>query len=132
MGNIDIKSMQDIRASAAAGTVKYSMSSDTFVLEAAMSLTLKAGASSINIGPAGILITGTPMVLINTGGGSASAAQQAKVQAVPGKLADRKMKGAEGALVGNMSKQSKPNGVEPWVMNLYREEFANQSHADQL
>ncbi len=98
-GNIDVVSMQDIRASAAAGTVKYSMSNGMFVLEAAMSMTLKAGASSINIGPAGISITGAPMVLINSGGGggSASAAQKAKVQAVLDKLADRKSKGAAGA-----------------------------------
>ncbi len=107
-GNIDLIAMQDVRASAAAGTVKYSMSNGSFVLEAAMSMTLKAGASSISIGPAGIsiagaptvTITGSPMVMINSGGGgggSASAAQKAKVQAVLDKLADRKLKGAEGA-----------------------------------
>jgi type VI secretion system secreted protein VgrG len=49
-GSTDIESLSDVRCSAAAGTVKYSMSSGMFNLEAAMSITLKAGASSINIG----------------------------------------------------------------------------------
>jgi type VI secretion system secreted protein VgrG len=97
-GSTDLESLSDVRWSAAGGSIKYSMSSGMFNLEAAMSITLKAGASSISIGPAGISITGTPMVLINSGGGdgSASAAQKAKVQAVLDKLADRKMKGGEG------------------------------------
>jgi type VI secretion system VgrG family protein len=115
-GSTDLESLSDVRWSAAAGTVKYSMSNGMFNLEAAMSITLKAGASSISIGPAGISITGTPMVLINSGGGggSASAAQKAKVQAVLDKLADRKAKGGSGAwtdprklgaLAGNTSKK---------------------------
>ena len=36
------------------------------VLEASVGITLKAGASSITISPAGIMISGTPMCLINT------------------------------------------------------------------
>ena len=49
------------------------------IIEAGMQLTIKAGASFIDIGPAGITISGTPMVkivggpmvMINSGGGSA-------------------------------------------------------------
>lgn len=37
-----------------------------FVVEASVGITLKAGASSITISPAGIMISGTPMCLINT------------------------------------------------------------------
>jgi type VI secretion system secreted protein VgrG len=119
-GSTDLESLSDVRWSAAGGSVKYSMSSGMFNLEAATSITLKAGASSISIGPAGISIIGAPMVLINSGGGggSASAAQKAKVQAVLDKLADRKMKGGEGGwtdprklgtLAGNTSKKGGAN-----------------------
>jgi type VI secretion system secreted protein VgrG len=43
------------------------------VIEAGMELTLKAGANFIDIGPAGIFISGTPMVFINSGGAAGSA-----------------------------------------------------------
>jgi type VI secretion system secreted protein VgrG len=42
------------------------------VIEAGMELTLKAGANFIDIGPAGIFISGTPMVFINSGGAAGS------------------------------------------------------------
>ena len=42
------------------------------VIEAGVMITLKAGASSIVIGPAGISIVGTPMVMINSGGSAGS------------------------------------------------------------
>lgn len=38
------------------------------VIEAGMQLTIKASGSFINIGPAGVAISGTPLVLINSGG----------------------------------------------------------------
>jgi len=44
----------------------------TMVLEAGMQLSLKAGSSFIDIGPAGIAISGTPMVMINSGGSAGS------------------------------------------------------------
>lgn len=43
------------------------------VIEAGMELTLKAGANFIDIGPAGIFISGTPMVFINSGGAAGTA-----------------------------------------------------------
>jgi len=43
------------------------------VIEAGMELTLKAGSNFIDIGPAGIFISGTPMVFINSGGAAGSA-----------------------------------------------------------
>ena len=42
------------------------------VIEAGVMITLKAGASSIVIGPAGVSIVGTPMVMINSGGSAGS------------------------------------------------------------
>lgn len=45
-------------------TIKASV----IVLEAASSLTLKCGGSSININPGGIQIVGTPMLMLNSGG----------------------------------------------------------------
>lgn len=46
----------------------------TLVLEAGMQLSLKAGGSFIDIGPAGVAISGMPMVLINSGGAAGSGA----------------------------------------------------------
>jgi len=42
------------------------------MIESGMQLTLKAGGSFINIGPAGIAISGAPMVLVNSGGAAGS------------------------------------------------------------
>jgi type VI secretion system secreted protein VgrG len=44
----------------------------TMVLEAGMQLSLKVGSSFIDIGPAGIAISGTPTVMINSGGSAGS------------------------------------------------------------
>ena len=44
----------------------------TVVIEAGMELTLKAGGSFIDIGPAGIAISGAPLVMINSGGAAGS------------------------------------------------------------
>ncbi len=44
----------------------------TVVIEAGVELTLKAGSNFIDIGPAGIAISGTPMVMINSGGSAGS------------------------------------------------------------
>jgi type VI secretion system secreted protein VgrG len=44
----------------------------TVVIEAGLELTLKAGSNFIDIGPAGIAISGTPMVMINSGGSAGS------------------------------------------------------------
>lgn len=44
----------------------------TMVLEAGVQLSLKAGSNFIDIGPAGIAISGTPMVMINSGGSAGS------------------------------------------------------------
>jgi type VI secretion system secreted protein VgrG len=44
----------------------------TMVLEAGVQLSLKAGGSFIDIGPAGIAISGAPLVMINSGGSAGS------------------------------------------------------------
>ena len=44
------------------------------VIEAGVMLTLKAGGNSVVIGPAGVSITGSPLVMINSGGGAGSGA----------------------------------------------------------
>jgi type VI secretion system secreted protein VgrG len=42
------------------------------VIEAEMELTIKASGGFVNIGPSGVTISGTPMVLINSGGAAGS------------------------------------------------------------
>jgi hypothetical protein len=46
----------------------YSLKAMNVVIEASIGLTIKAGSSFISINPAGIQISGVPLVLINSGG----------------------------------------------------------------
>ena len=55
-----------------AGQAIYLKAGMTVVIEAGVELSLKAGSSFIDIGPAGVTISGSPLVLINSGGSSAS------------------------------------------------------------
>ncbi len=55
-----------------AGTAIHLKAGTTMVLEAGVQLTLKAGGSFIDIGPAGIAISGAPLVMINSGGSAGS------------------------------------------------------------
>jgi type VI secretion system secreted protein VgrG len=77
-GNVSlaVTGKQDVTAMA------YALKTDTTihlnagmsaVIEAGLELTLKAGSNFIDIGPAGIFISGTPMVFINSGGAAGSA-----------------------------------------------------------
>lgn len=60
-----------------AGMAIHIKAGTTLVLEAGVQLSLKAGGSFIDIGPAGVSISGVPLVNINSGGaaGSGSGAQ---------------------------------------------------------
>ncbi len=69
-GNQDVTNMAYAMKSNTAIHLNAGMSA---VIEAGMELTLKAGANFIDIGPAGIFISGTPMVFINSGGAAGSA-----------------------------------------------------------
>jgi type VI secretion system secreted protein VgrG len=55
-----------------AGQMIHLKAGMTVVIEAGVELTLKAGSNFIDIGPAGIAISGTPMVMINSGGAAGS------------------------------------------------------------
>ena len=55
-----------------AGQVIHLKAGMSIVIEAGEELTLKAGSSFIDIGPSGIAISGTPMVMINSGGAAGS------------------------------------------------------------
>jgi type VI secretion system secreted protein VgrG len=55
-----------------AGTAIHLKAGTTMVLEAGVQLSLKAGGSFIDIGPAGIAISGAPLVMINSGGSAGS------------------------------------------------------------
>jgi len=62
------------------------------VIEAGMQLTIKAGSSFIDINPGGIFISGTPVVMINSGGsagsGSGSSPDAPKAPTAPKEAAD--------------------------------------------
>ncbi len=76
-GNADVKSSQN--AALEAGMNVHVKGGMVVVIEAGMQLSLKAGANFIDIGPAGVSISGMPLVNINSGGaaGSGSGAQAA-------------------------------------------------------
>jgi type VI secretion system secreted protein VgrG len=69
-GNQDVSNMAYAMKSNTTIHLNAGMSA---VIEAGVELTLKAGANFIDIGPAGIFISGTPMVFINSGGAAGSA-----------------------------------------------------------
>ena len=75
---ISIKSGTDINGKAGmnyamdAGMNVHIKGGMTVVIEAGMQLSLKAGSNFIDIGPSGVSISGTPMVMINSGGSAGS------------------------------------------------------------
>jgi len=85
-GNLNVKAAQNVSIQAGqniyeksgqnfaheAGMAIHLKAGMTMVLEAGVQLSLKAGSSFIDIGPEGIAISGTPMVMINSGGSAAS------------------------------------------------------------
>lgn len=78
-GTVSLKAGQDVQEKVGnnygldAGMQVYLKAGMTAVIEAGMSLTLKVGGNFVNIGPAGVSISGT-MVLINSGGAADSGA----------------------------------------------------------
>ena len=73
--SLQVGSKQDVKVGTAyaleAGTTVYIKAGATLVLEAASQLSLKVGGNFIDIGPAGVSIKGT-MVMINSGGAAGS------------------------------------------------------------
>jgi type VI secretion system secreted protein VgrG len=69
--NVQIKVGQDYAVDA--GTEIYLKAGTNLVVESGTSLTLKVGGNFINIGPSGVAISGT-MVMINSGGAAGSGA----------------------------------------------------------
>jgi type VI secretion system secreted protein VgrG len=70
-----------------AGQAIYLKAGMTVVIEAGVELSLKAGGSFIDIGPAGVTISGSPLVLINSGGSAGSGTACNLVSALAPKLA---------------------------------------------
>lgn len=63
-------------------------------IEAGISITLKAGASFIEIGPAGVTIVGSPLVMINSGGSPGPLTAQPEAPQNPKEADDRQPPGA--------------------------------------
>lgn len=102
-------------AAIAAGTEIHLKAGMSAVIEAGMSLTLKAGGAFITIGPAGVTVSGTP-VMINSGGSAGSgsgAAPEAPAQpreAINGEAGeiDKRAKGTKAAEHETQSLKSHP------------------------
>lgn len=69
------------------GQALYLKAGMNVVIEAGVELTLKAGSNFIDIGPAGIAITGSPLVLINSGGAAGAGVAGNVVSALAPKAA---------------------------------------------
>jgi type VI secretion system secreted protein VgrG len=83
-------------------------------IEAGISITLKAGASFIEIGPAGITIVGSPLVMINSGGSADPLTAQPDSPKDP-KEADERQPG--GALTKASAKQPPGPGAPPVLVS---------------
>jgi type VI secretion system secreted protein VgrG len=68
----------------------------TMVLEAGVQLSLKAGGSFIDIGPAGIAISGAPLVMINSGGSAGSGSGSSPTDPAAPKDPDQADDGSKG------------------------------------
>jgi type VI secretion system secreted protein VgrG len=68
----------------------------TMVLEAGVQLSLKAGGSFIDIGPAGIAISGAPLVMINSGGSAGSGSGSSPTDPAAPKDPDQAEDGSKG------------------------------------
>lgn len=79
-GTVSLKADQDLQEKIGmnwgfeAGQAIHLKAGMTVTIEAGLSLTLKAGSNFINLGPQGIAISGSPTVLINSGGTPGSGA----------------------------------------------------------
>ena len=65
---MDMQEKVGMKHALEAGLEIYLKAGLNVVIEAGMSITLKAGASFIVVGPTGVIISGVPTVLINSGG----------------------------------------------------------------
>lgn len=85
---MDMQEKVGMRHALSAGLEIYLKAGMNVVIEAGMSITLKAGASFIVVGPTGVIISGLPTVLINSGGapvpGSGCSPQSPKAPREPG------------------------------------------------
>jgi type VI secretion system secreted protein VgrG len=85
---IDVQEKVGMKHALEAGLEIYLKAGLNVVIEAGMSITLKAGASFIVVGPTGVIISGVPTVLINSGGapipGSGCSPQSPKAPRKPG------------------------------------------------
>ena len=79
----------------------------TVVIEAGMQLSLKAGSSFIDIGPAGIAISGVPMLMLNSGGAAGSGAGCSPTAPAPPSAPD-KPKDPDEAAKAEPGKKAKP------------------------
>ncbi|MEP6872838.1 MAG: type VI secretion system tip protein VgrG [Burkholderiales bacterium] len=68
----DVHIKAGMNAAVEAGMNAHVKGGMNVVIEAGLMLTLKAGGNSVVIGPAGVSITGSPLVMINSGGGAGS------------------------------------------------------------
>jgi type VI secretion system secreted protein VgrG len=70
----DIQEKAGMNYGLEAGSAIHIKGGMNVVIEAGMQLSLKAGSNFIDIGPAGVAISGTPTVMINSGGAAGSGA----------------------------------------------------------
>jgi len=87
------------------------------VIEAGMSITLKAGGGFIVVGPAGVTISGTP-VLINSGGSAGSGSGISPTPPKPAKEADKAITGTKNDAATRTPARKKPTSYGPTAVTL--------------
>ena len=89
---MDIQRKAGMKYALDAGTEIHLKAGMNIVIEAGMSITLKAGGGFVVVGPAGVTISGTP-VLINSGGAAGSGSGASPATPKPPKEADKAQPG---------------------------------------
>ncbi len=97
-----------------AGIAIHLKAGTTMVLEAGVQLSLKAGGSFIDIGPAGIAISGAPLVMINSGGSAGSGSGSSPHSPAAPKAPDEADDGTQGTKMGGGSGASGSASSSGW------------------
>ncbi len=100
-----------------AGTEIHLKAGMNVVIEAGMSITLKAGGGFIVVGPAGVTISGTP-VLINSGGSAGSGSGSSPDPPKEPDVADDAMPGEKAEIIKKERSKEKPISINPTTIVL--------------
>lgn len=114
---MNLQQKAGMKSAMQAGTEIHLKAGTNVTIEAGVSITLKAGGGFIVVGPAGVTISGTP-VLINSGGAAGSGGGCSPTPPKKPKEADKALSGSKNAPAAGNSRKPKPPTPSPGAVAL--------------